>query len=438
MAVARERLSIDDARIFRLESESIKGHTGKLLVLAPAADGSRLNADRLRARAAERLPAAPRLSQRVESPRLGIGRPSWADTTPDLAWHVSAAARGDPLSDEQFRLLAGELLARRLDHSRPLWRIDVVPLSDQRTGLVGRIHHAMADGISAMRAIGILLWDAEPQGTGGPGSRNRQAAETGPRDEGEAGFRRTLSGLPGTLRRELRPGADTVLDRHISSRRELAWESVALERLKRIERGAGEGVTVNDVVLAIVAGALRRWIESGDRPASLRAQVPVSLHSRTESASSMGNRDSFFNVDLPIGEPDPLARLLAINAETRELKGDHDAETLYSFFHALGRFRPLARGVTRIVSGPREFALSVSNVPGPRQHPTILGHPVAEFCSFAEPADRHALRIAVVSLGGVLAFGLCADPEALPGLERLGRALERSVAELEAAAGAAG
>ncbi len=224
-----------------------------------------------------------------------------------------------------------------------------------------------------------------------------------------------------------------MLDQHIGSEREIAWVAFPLERLKEVGHRTGEGITVNDVVLAAVAGGLRRWL--GDQPASLRAQVPVCLHLR-DADPSIGNRDSFLNVDLPLSEPDPIARLRTISEETSERKLDHDADTLYAFFHALGRFRPLYQGVTRVTSGPREFALSVSNVPGPRDRPSILGHEVREFCSFAEPADRHALRVAVVSLGGDLAFGLCSDPEAIDGLDGLAEALEESVAELEGAQGA--
>ncbi len=139
------------------------------------------------------------------------------------------------------------------------------------------------------------------------------------------------------------------------------------------------------------------------------------------------------NLDLPIAEEDPIARLRQINSETSERKLDHDADTLYAFFHALGRFRPLYRGVTRLTSGPREFALSVSNVPGPRQRPLILGHAVEQFCSFAEPADRHALRLSIVSFGGELAFGLCSDPEAISDLDDLRGSLADSIAELEGA-----
>ena len=156
------------------------------------------------------------------------------------------------------------------------------------------------------------------------------------------------------------------------------------------------------------------------------------MHLRDDDAS-IANKDSFLNVDLPIAEPDPVERLRRIAAETSVAKLEHDAETLYRFFHSLAHFGPLYKGVTRVITGPREFALSVSNVPGPRERPTICGHELREFCSFAEPADRHALRIAVISLGGDIAFGLCSDPEAVGGLDRLAEALERSVAELDEA-----
>jgi diacylglycerol O-acyltransferase / wax synthase len=439
MNAAPEPLSLDDAQILRLESAAIKGHTGKLLVLAPGPSGTSVETSALRDRVAERIARFPRLSRRVELPRHG--EPRWVEAEPDLDWHV-AGSDGPPLDDEGFRLAAGEILAERLDHDRPLWRLDLVPLEDGRTGIVGRIHHALADGVTAIRIAAGLLWDlpesdgAARRGRAAEASASPSAPTGAAADQAKAGAehreRPLLVRLPGALRRELRPGADTPLDKHIGSEREIAWTVVPLARLKRIGKAAGQGFTVNDVVLAVVAGGLRRWLEGAEsRPASLRAQVPVCLHLR-EGGTAIGNKDSFLNVDLPLEEPDPVERLRAINAETREAKHDHDAETLYAFFHALGRFRPLYDGVTRIISGPREFALSVSNVPGPRERPLILGREVHEFCSFAEPADRHALRVAVISLGGDLAFGLCSDPEAIGELNHLAEALEASVAELEA------
>jgi WS/DGAT/MGAT family acyltransferase len=433
----RERLSVDDAQILRLESATIKGHTGKVLIVAPDSASNPLSIPALRARVGKRMGAFPRLVQRMEEPRLRLGRPIWAPCAYlDLKWHVAEPDHAEPLSDEEFRRAVGDLLSKRLDHTRPLWRLDARPLTGDRVGLIGRIHHAMADGVSAIRLAAGLLWDEQepsprPRAVVQPAETKTEAGKepSAGRDAREA---RILVRLPAALWRELRPGADSELDYHIGPAREVAWTSFPLERLKRIGHGAGEGVTVNDVVLAVVAGGLRRWLE-GSPTHDVRVQVPVSLHAREEDGTSLGNRDSFMNVDLPIAEPDPLARLRLINAETHERKLDHDADTLYAFFHALGRFRPLYRGVTRLTSGPREFALCVSNVPGPRQRALILGHAVEQFCSFAEPADRHALRVSVISLAGELAFGLCSDPEAISDLDGLRGALADSIAELEGA-----
>ncbi|HEY6654995.1 MAG TPA: wax ester/triacylglycerol synthase domain-containing protein [Solirubrobacterales bacterium] len=425
----RERLTQDDAQILRLESPVIKGHTGKVLIVAPGSGGSALSVERLREQVGERMAAFPRLGKRVEEPRFGLGRPAWVDAPEvDLAWHVAEPQHADPLSDEELRRAVGDLLSERLDHTRPLWRFDALPLTGERVALVGRIHHAMADGVSAISLIAGLLWDEDDQPSPASPARPAQAPAT------EAREARVVVGLPAALRRELRRGRDTKLDQHIGPAREVAWTSFPLERLKRIEHGAAERVTVNDVVLAVVAGGLRRWLpQVGGIADDLRVQCPVCLHAQEEDAGQLGNRDSFMNLDLPISEPDPAARLRMINTETSERKLDHDADTLYAFFHALGRFRPLYRGVTRLTSGPREFALSVSNVPGPRQRPLILGHAVEQFSSFAEPADRHALRVSIISLGGELAFGLCSDPDAITDLDGLRGALADSIAELEVA-----
>jgi diacylglycerol O-acyltransferase / wax synthase len=447
---ARERLSVDDAQILRLESPVIKGHTGKVLIVAPDSGGRPLSVPKLRDRVSERMGPFHRLRQRVLEPRLGLGRPAWVDADEvDLDWHVSTPrvapggapphyGHADPLSDEELRAAVGELLSERLDHTRPLWRLDVLPLTGGRAAIVGRIHHAMADGVSAIKLAAGLLWDRDletpnPHAAAPAPEHGRAEPRPATPAAGAAEERITVR-LPSALWRELRPGRDTTLDQHIGPAREVAWTSFPLERLKRIGHSTPEGATVNDVVLAVVAGALRRWLpQAGGIAKDLRAQCPVCLHAREEEKGELGNRDSFMNVDLPIAEPDAQERLRLINAETSERKLDHDADALYAFFHALSRFRPLYKGVTRLTAGPREFALSVSNVPGPRERAVILGHAVEQFCSFAEPADRHALRISVVSLEGELAFGLCSDPDAISKLDGLRGALADSISELEGA-----
>ena len=437
-AAARERLSVDDAQILRLESQVIKGHTGKVLILAPDSQGDPVSAPKLRERVAERMGSFPRLGQRVVEPRLRLGRPAWVEAEGiDLDWHIAEPDHADPLSDEEMRAAVGEILSERLDHTRPLWRLDVLPLTGNRAAIVGRIHHAMADGVSAIKLAAGLLWDRDVETpnphamAAGPGPA-KSGTSPSPGPAAGAAEERILVRLPSALWRELRPGRDTTLDQHIGPAREVAWTTFPLERLKRI--GHSQGATVNDVVLAVVAGALRRWLpQAGGIAKDLKVQCPVCLHAREEEKGELGNRDSFMNLDLPIAEPDPQERLRFINAETSERKLDHDPDALFAFFHALSRFRPLYKGVTRLTAGPREFALSVSNVPGPRERAVILGHAVEQLASFAEPADRHALRISVLSLGGELAFGLCSDPDAISNLDALRGALGDAISELEVA-----
>ena len=455
-----ERLSPDDTRILRLESDVIAGHTLKVVIVDAPDHGDPPTLDLVRGRVQARLGGHRRARQRLASTPFGIATPAWVDDTSfDIRRHVRLAS--EPVSDRAELIgFAGKVMAERLDHSRPLWCIDFVgPLDDGRAALVIRIHHCMADGVTALRMLSQLLWDdghgrdpgppstwqVDPEpGTArllatGVGSRVRDLggavsdgarAAVSPRRWSETG--RGLAALPGTLRRELWPlGAETAFDRHIGGDRGLAFTSCGLDELKRIEHAAGEGVTVNDVVLAIVAGAIRRWLSTHEEPIeAMRVQIPVSMHHRDEDDDSLGNRDSFLFCDLPISEPDPRARLAAINVQTKSRKQHHDPDELYSFFHSLSHIRPLYSVASGLASGPREFALSVSNVPGPRQPVSLLGTRVAELYSVAEPADRHALRASAISLAGRMGLGFCTDPGAVPGVADLAGGLDESLAEL--------
>ncbi len=459
---AMQRLSAEDTRILRLESEVIAGHTLKLAIAeaAPGADG--VSIDRLRKRVESRLDAVPRARQRLAPTPLRIATPAWVDDESfDIRNHVRLASESVPDRSALMRFV-GKVMAERLDHQRPLWCVDVAGPDDRgRTALVIRVHHCLADGVSALRLLSQLLWDADHRSEPGPASswapeaapgkarllasgassRIRGLGGTiagGARSAVSPGRWRDgglqLAALPGALRRELWPlGADTAFDRKIGGDREIAFTACELEDLKRIEHSFGAGVTVNDVVLAMVAGAIRSWLATHHQPAeAMRVQVPVSMHHRDEDETTLGNRDSFLFCDLPIAEPDPRKRLAAINAETRSRKEHHDPAELYSFFHSLSHIRPLYRLASGLASGPREFALSVSNVPGPREPVSLLGSRVAELYSLAEPADRHALRASAVSLAGRMGFGFCTDPGAVPGVAELAGGLDTSLAELSA------
>lgn len=228
---------------------------------------------------------------------------------------------------------------------------------------------------------------------------------------------------------------DSILDRHIGGARELAFAAAPLAQLKAIGHARPERATVNDVLLTAVAGGLRRWLDAGvERLPRLRAQVPVSLHHRDQAAGELGNRDSFLNVDLPLREPDPLARLDRVSAETARRKRLGDAEELYDFFHALARFKHLDQTLERLGTGPRGFSLSISNVPGPPGPLSINSRLVERLWSVAEPADRHALRVSAISNAGTVGIGFCTDPEALPMVAELATATDDALAELREAA----
>jgi hypothetical protein len=233
------------------------------------------------------------------------------------------------------------------------------------------------------------------------------------------------------VERELsRSRVSSPFDGRIGRRRQVAFAQVELGPLHDGAKAAC-GATVNDAVLAVVAGALRRWLAAhhgslGD----VRVKVPVSLHQADDEA---GNRDSFFCLLLPLGEPDPAERLRAIKAETILRKAEHDAEAMDGLLQDLGRISPRLRAfANRIQASPRSFAFNVSNVPGPGAPVSILGSPVTSVHSIAELAERHALRIAVASVGGRLYFGFCSDPEILGDVQAMADGVEAEAALLGA------
>jgi WS/DGAT/MGAT family acyltransferase len=455
-----DRLGPDDAAILKLESAAITGHTCKVLVLEPGSERHPL-LEELRAQVDGRLWREPRARRRVARTPLDLAPPVWVDD-PDFDVDAHVGAR-PPAAGESLEACVAELMAQRLDHSKPLWHMDMVgPLADGSTAIVWRIHHAMADGMTCLRLGAEMLWDHDSSADRDPGppwlperpptprrmlsgalADRASAAGDAVLDAGRAlthprrlvGSAHRLSELPGALRRELRPlPGDSPLGGHISGRREVAFVSRPLAELKRAEarkrESLGVHVTINDLLLAAVAGAIRHWLEDERLPLDpMRVKVPVSLH-RPEEGAEVANRDSFLFLDLPCDQGDPDRRLARITSEAETAKEDHDADALYSFFHGLSHLGPLGRAGVKLASSPHEFSLAVSNVPGPREQLYVMGRPVRELYSIAEPADRHALRVSAISCAGTMRIGLCTDPTHLHGLDRLAAGLDRSFDEL--------
>jgi diacylglycerol O-acyltransferase len=417
-----EPLAPEDVAILRLESEAVAGHTLKIAILDPDGHGPRPDAEALRAHIARRIERAPQLRRKLST---GEGRrpaPAWVDAPDfDVREHVRVVSVSEPASDEELRRIIAGVMEVRLDRSRPLWTIDVVDrLADGGVAVIWKIHHCMADGATAMRLAEQLLWDPlPPAGDRDRGARGRDEPAGHLAELREAVSERRPGRLPGTLRRELhRTRHPSPFDGVIGTSRVVAFASVPLGALKRAAKTLVEEATVNDVVLALVAGGVRCWEQARGGPmTTVRVKVPVSLHHRA-AGDDAANRDSLFVLALPLAEPDPVERLRRVNAETRMRKRGGDPLVLDTLLRDLGRVAPpLRRLVDRLTLDPRAFALNVSNVIGPAERRSVLGAPVRALYSLAEIAERHGLRVAVVSMADELHFGLCADPAIMSDLD---------------------
>jgi diacylglycerol O-acyltransferase len=416
-------LSDADLRILALENETVAGHTCKLIVL-----GARIDCDLMRASIASRLDRAPQLSWRLSEVD---GAPSWvSDPELDIRAHVVRYETREPPDQAELSGIVARIFEQRLDRSRPLWRIDVLPaLADGGSALIWRIHHALADGWTALRIANAALWDEELNRDARPGSSpQRQRAPAGP----VAHHR--LEGLLAVAREAPQPWLRSPFNGSIGARRSVGFATVELGALRRAA-AATDGATVNDAVLAVVAGGLRRWLEARHgHLGAVRVKVPVSLHGAPNTAgdegAEPGNRDSFFCLDLPLEAADPRDRLTAVRRATRIRKQEHDAQHVDALMRDLARTPPLQSFAERILTHPRSFALNVSNVPGPRQPVHVLGIPVRALYSLAEIREHHALRVAVISLADTLNFGLSTDPTLLPDVDGLARDMQAEASAL--------
>ena len=417
--VTRDALTDEDVRILGLETSRVAGHTIKVMALDR---GDAPGLEELRAWVGERIGRLPRLSQRLELPDAGA--PAWVpDDDFDLARHVRQADGAGSLP-----AAVAPIMERRLDRRFPLWSIELADGGTDGGAVALKVHHALADGMGARRIASVLLWDEDdPLPASSPATAVEAAAESG-----------RLRSVVGALERELAPAAArTPLARRVGPARVVAFASVALADLQPLKHAFATRVTVNDLVLAATAGGLRRWLEQRDAPLrATRVKVPVSLHTAREGRGALGNADSFFFVDLPVAEPDPERRLLAIARDCSARKAAGDAQQLDALLRELAARSPAAgRAAVRWSMSPHVFTLNVSNVPGPRHPVRVCGRPLRAVYALAEIADWHALRIAVFSACGTLTFGLCADAEHVEALDALAGEIEAEFSALTALAG---
>lgn len=469
-----EQLAGLDATFLTLETANAPMAIGSVSIVDPRRlDGGRLGLADLRRLMASRLHLSRTFRQRLAEVPLGLGRPYWVeDEELDLEAHVERTQLPEPGGFRELEALAAWQFAEKLDRRRPLWHILLVEglngiegVPEGAVALISRIHHAAIDGVSGSEILSALF-DPTPEVRElppPPGEALREEAPGKLALLGKAGknlgrtrqvLTRTVKDtLTGTFRsgaawglKRVKPpplpftAPATRLNTRVSSRRVWSAAGLGLDRIKAIKDQAG--VTVNDVVLAVSAGALRRYLEEkGELPEKpLVAMVPVSIRAEDERGA-MGNLVSAMLVSLATDEADAGQRLARIHEGVRSSKLYHQAigaRTLADYSQAVpfGLAGLGARLYTRLHLAERHkpiFNLVITNVPGPQVPLYVSGARLLAHYGAAPIFDGVGLILPVLSYAGTLGVAALSCPEMMPDLDRFTSYLEEALGELEGA-----
>ncbi|HEY9415390.1 MAG TPA: wax ester/triacylglycerol synthase family O-acyltransferase [Pseudonocardia sp.] len=469
-----DRLSALDASFLYLEQPTTPMHIGAVAIFRPPRGGLEYQ-DLLRL-IEQRLVLVPRYRQKVRHVPGWLARPIWVDDLDfDLTYHVRRSALPQPGSDRSLNELVARLMSRPLDHTRPLWEMYLVEgLARNRVAVVTKTHQALVDGISAIDIAQVIL-DVSPTPTddySDPWQPRREPSVMRMMTDAvtEAWIRpaevvdnlRVLAGdaaatagkvvevveqVAGVVRTAFRRAPGSPLNVSVSQQRRFAVARTELGDYRRIR--AEYGCAVNDVVLAVVSGAMRNWLLARGEPVTasttVRAMVPLSVRGEGDSSASAGalagtpgNRVSSFLVDLPVGEPNAVVRLHQVAHQMREHTGNGlsvGADALVAIggfapptLHALG-----ARAASSF--SKRVFNLVVTNVPGPQVPLYAAGAKMLEMFPVVPLAKGQALAVGMTSYDGGVFYGFNADRDAMGDVEMLAGMIPESLDELLASLG---
>jgi diacylglycerol O-acyltransferase / wax synthase len=459
-----DRLSPLDASFLFAEHRTAAMHVGAVMTFAPPERGP-LDLDALVELIGRRLPLVPRYRQKVRDVPGHLGLPVWVDDPGfDLAFHVRRSALPAPGTEQVLRELVGRLLARQLDRSRPLWEVYLIEgLADGRFAVVTKTHHAMVDGLASMD-IGAALLDPTPQPRETPPDDWDPAPEPSalelaadavlhalrrPRDVLDVAGRavsdvqQVVSAVTRAAEAVVAAGRSAAAVRPVppltaatGEQRRYGMERTTLADHRAVRKA--HGGTVNDVVLAVVAGALRQWMISRGEPltseVSVRALVPVSVRARRRDDVG-GNSISAYFVDLPVAEPDPVRRLAVVRDAMEEHKRSGRAVEATAMIRLVGLAPPIVHSLgARLASqfSSRLYNVLVTNVPGPPCPLYALGARMLDMFPVVPLAGGQAVAIGITSYDGGVHYGLTADRDALPDVDVLAAAMSDALAELVA------
>jgi diacylglycerol O-acyltransferase / wax synthase len=457
-----DRLTGLDSSFLHLERDAAHMHVAACSVFtgsAPAYDEFVEAID-------SRLHLVPRYRQRLAFVPFNQGRPVWVDDPYfKLQFHVRHTALPRPGGDAELKRLAGRVFSQALDRNRPLWELWLVEgLAGDRFALLTKTHHALVDGVSGVD-IATVLFDTSPRPMPVAPPEHAWVARPLPSAaqlladalleratvpaEIARGVRATMRGPRGVASRAaraltsmgalawagLQAAPPSPFNVRIGPHRRFTWVEADLGQFKAIKNALGG--TVNDVVLAVVAGALGSYMRlHGDSTAGpgLRAMVPVSVRADIERGA-LGNRVAAMWVTLPVAITDPVARLQMIARAMEGVKRSGQAVGAEMLTQLTGFAPPTVMAqAARLQARQRLFNLVVTNVPGPQFPLYLLGRKLEAIYPMVPLAENTALGIAILSYNGKLGFGLVSDYDALADVEELADELRSAIDELAAAA----
>jgi WS/DGAT/MGAT family acyltransferase len=442
------RVSAIDSAWLRMEDP-----TNLMMVTGVLLFDGRLDQRRLRSVVEERLLAFPRFRQRIQEPPFGVGTPSWVtDNRFDLDYHLRRVALPEPGDKRALEAFVSEEMSTPLDFTKPLWQIVVVEHAGG-SALVSRIHHAIADGIALVRVL-LSLTDetARPRRRRAPQPPNLDASAGSPLLRAGGWLAQTGFGLvrePGQALRAASLGADaaatlarvalmppdpqTALKGPLGVMKRAAWsEPVPLADVKAA--GLQVGGTINDVLVAAAAGALRRYLASrGDDVEGLdvRATVPVNLRPLDE-AHRLGNQFGLVFLALPLGVEEPAERLAEVKRRMDELKSSLQPVVAFGVLTAVGYVPGPLQPMTIQFFGSKA-SLVLSNVPGPRERLYLAGEPLARTMFWVPQSGRLGLGVSILSYAGEVMVGVASDAGLVPDPAAIVDAFQAEVKALTAA-----
>jgi WS/DGAT/MGAT family acyltransferase len=456
-----ERLTVLDELFLHLEGPDTHMHVGGIAVF----EGPAPDYEDVKEMIGRRLQMVPRFRQKLATVPLGLGRPVWVDDTHfNLEYHVRNTALPAPGTDAKLKRLAARIMSQQLDRTKPLWEIWLAEgLGEDRFALISKTHHCLVDGVSGADIMSVILdlgpepqtievqpWKADPE----PSPDQLLLDAVRERLTSPAELIRTVQSTaldPAKLPNRLIEGAKAIgafvggsldfappstLNRPIGPHRRFETVLTDLAAIKRAKDALGG--TVNDVVLAVVSGGLRRLLaERGERvdDIELRAMIPVSVRADSDRGA-LGNQVASVWATLPISEADPVKRLELISERMRDLKSSGQAVGA-KLLTGLGEYAPptIIAQASRLVARQRAFNLVVTNVPGPQLPLYTLGRQMEAVYPVVPLAGNTTIGIALLSYNGTIGFGLLGDYDGAPDLAVLAEGIEKSIAELLATVG---